>query len=247
MRQYRQGRAAKGDFEEGVRLALQTMLSDPEFVFRIERVPARVAPGSNYRISDLELASRLSFFLWSSAPDDTLLQVAARGRLRDAAVLEAEIRRMLADPRAEALARNFASQWLHLRNLREWTPDPRHFPNADKSLMTAMERETELFFMSIVREDRDVTELLTADYTFVNGRLAKHYNIPNVVGNRFRRVTMADENRRGLLGQGSVLTVTSFPTRTSPVLRGKWVLDNLLGAPPPQPPPDVPALPENIS
>ena len=152
---------------------------------------------------------------------------------------------MLADERAEALARNFASQWLHLRNLREWIPDPRHYPNADRSLMNAMERETELFFMSIVREDRDITDLLTADYTFVNGRLAKHYNIPNVVGHRFRRVSLADKNRGGLLGHGSVLTVTSFPTRTSPVLRGKWVLDNLLGAPPPQPPPDVPALPEN--
>jgi hypothetical protein len=152
---------------------------------------------------------------------------------------------MLADDRADALARNFASQWLHLRNLREWTPDPRHFPNADKSLMNAMERETELFFMSIVREDRDVTDLLTADYTFVNGRLAKHYNLANIVGTRFRRVTLSDSNRRGLLGHGSILTVTSFPTRTSPVLRGKWVLDNLLGAPPPQPPPDVPALPEN--
>jgi hypothetical protein len=245
MRQYRQGRAAMGDFEGGVRLALQTMLSDPEFVFRIERVPSKARPGSNYRISDLELASRLSFFLWSSAPDEPLLRLAAAGKLRDSAVLETQIRRMLADERAEALARNFASQWLHLRNLREWTPDPRHYPDADKSLMNAMERETELFFMSIVREDRDITDLLTADYTFVNGRLAKHYNIPNVVGNRFRRVTLADGNRRGLLGHGSVLTVTSFPTRTSPVLRGKWVLDNLLGAPPPQPPPDVPALPEN--
>ena len=245
MQQYRQSRAAKGDFEEGVRLALQAMLSDPEFVFRIERVPSKARPGSNYRISDLELASRLSFFLWSSTPDEALLRLAADGKLRDSTVLETQIRRMLADPRAEALARNFASQWLHLRNLREWTPDPRHFPNADKSLMEAMERETELFFMSIVREDRDITDLLTADYTFVNGRLAKHYNIPNVVGNRFRRVTLADGDRRGLLGHGSVLTVTSFPTRTSPVLRGKWVLDNLLGAPPPQPPPDVPALPEN--
>jgi hypothetical protein len=244
MRQYRQRRSSKGDFEEGVRRALQTMLSDPEFVFRVERVPDNLK-GSNHRISDLEFASRLSFFLWSSGPDETLIRLAADGRLRDAAVLEQQVRRMLADERAEALARNFASQWLHLRNLREWTPDPRHFPNADKSLMNAMERETELFFMSIVREDRDITDLLTADYTFVNGRLAKHYNIPNVVGNRFRRVSLTDENRRGLLGHGSILTVTSFPTRTSPVLRGKWVLDNLLGAPPPQPPPDVPALPEN--
>ena len=244
MRQYRQGRA-KGQFEDGVRLAVQTMLSDPEFVFRIERVPDNIKPGSNYRISDVELASRLSFFLWSSGPDETLIRLAEDRRLSDPATLRQQITRMLADDRSEALAKNFASQWLHLRNLREWTPDPRHFPNADKSLMNAMERETELFFMSIVREDRDITDMLTADYTFVNGRLARHYNIPNVVGHRFRRVTHTDPLRRGLLGQGSVLTVTSFPTRTSPVLRGKWVLDNLLGAPPPQPPPDVPALPEN--
>ena len=245
MNKYRQRRADKGDFEDGVRLAIQTMLSDPEFVFRVERTPAGTKPGSNYRVSDLELASRLSFFLWSSPPDRTLLRLAAEKKLREPAVLEQEIRRMLADERSEALAENFASQWLHLRNLREWTPDPRHYPNADKSLMTAMERETELLFMSIVREDRNITDLLTADYTFVNGRLARHYGIPGVVGNRFRRVTVTDESRRGLLGHGSVLTVTSFPTRTSPVLRGKWVLDNLLGAPPPQPPPNVPALPEN--
>ena len=245
MRQYRHRRSSKGDFEEGVRLALQTMLSDPEFVFRVERVPTHLKAGSNHRISDLELASRLSFFLWSSGPDEVLIRLAAAGRLRNPVVLEQQVRRMLADERAEALAGNFASQWLHLRNLREWIPDPRHYPNADRSLMNAMERETELFFMSIVREDRDITDLLTADYTFVNGRLAKHYNIPNVVGHRFRRVSLADKNRGGLLGHGSVLTVTSFPTRTSPVLRGKWVLDNLLGAPPPQPPPDVPALPEN--
>jgi hypothetical protein len=152
---------------------------------------------------------------------------------------------MLTDPKSEALAKNFASQWLHLRNLRQWEPEPRHYPNADKSLMMAMERETELFFMSLVREDRNIADLLTADYTYVNGRLALHYNIPGIIGNRFRRVTLNDPNRRGLLGHGSILTATSFPTRTSPVLRGKWVLDNLLGAPPPQPPPDVPALQEN--
>jgi hypothetical protein len=245
MNKYRQRRADKGDFEDGVRLAVQTMLSDPEFVFRIERTPPGTKPGSNYRVSDLELASRLSFFLWSSPPDRTLIRLAAEKKLREPAVLDQEIRRMLADDRSESLAKNFASQWLHLRNLREWAPDPRHYPNADKSLMNAMERETELLFMSIVREDRNITDLLTADYTFVNGRLARHYGIPGVVGNRFRRVAVTDDRRRGLLGHGSVLTVTSFPTRTSPVLRGKYVLDNLLGAPPPLPPPNVPALPEN--
>lgn len=246
MLQYRRGRTAKsGDFEDGIRLAIQAMLSDPEFVFRVERQPANAKPGTNYRIRDLELASRLSFFLWSSTPDEPLIRVAAAGKLRNRAVLAEQVRRMLADPRAEALAKNFASQWLHLRNLREWTPDPRHYPDGDKSLMVAMERETELFFMSIVREDRSIADLLNADYTYVNGRLALHYNIPGIVGSRFRRVTLNDPNRRGLLGQGSILTATSFPTRTSPVLRGKWVLDNLLGAPPPQPPPDVPALPEN--
>lgn len=152
---------------------------------------------------------------------------------------------MIADPRSDALAENFASQWLHLRNLRDWHPDPYTYPDGDQNLMRSMERETELFFMSIVREDRNIFDLLTADYTFVNGRLARHYKIPNVVGNRFQRVAVADEARRGLLGHASILTVTSFPTRTSPVVRGKWILDNLLGAPPPQPPPDVPALPEN--
>jgi hypothetical protein len=246
MLQYRRGRTAKsGNFEDGIRLAIQAMLSDPEFVFRIERQPANAKPGMNYRISDLELASRLSFFLWSSIPDEALIRVAAAGKLRDRAILAEQVRRMLADPKSESLAKNFASQWLHLRNLREWEPEPRHYPNADKSLMTAMQRETELFFMSIVREDRNIADLLTADYTFVNGRLALHYNIPGIIGSRFRRVTINDPNRRGLLGHGSILTATSFPTRTSPVLRGKWVLDNLLGAPPPQPPPDVPALPEN--
>ena len=245
MRFYQRGRTQYGDFETGVPVAIQGILSDPEFVFRFERTPERVKPGTIYRISDLELASRLSFFLWSTGPDKALLNLAAEGKLRNPGVIEAQVRRMIADERAEALAKNFASQWLHLRNLRDWTPDPRHYPNADQNLMRSAERETELFFMSIVQEDRSIIDLLAADYTFVDGRLARHYKIPNVVGNKFRRVTIADSRRRGLLGHASVLTVTSFPTRTSPVLRGKWVLDNLLGAPPPQPPPNVPALKEN--
>jgi mono/diheme cytochrome c family protein len=245
MRLYRDGRTARGNFEAGVRMGLQGILADPEFLFRFERTPAGVAPGSPYRISDLELASRLSFFLWSSSPDEALIQLASRGKLKDPVVLEQQVQRMLADPKADALAENFASQWLHLRNLRDWHPDPFIFPDADRNLMRSMERETELLFMSIVREDRPILDLLTADYTFVDGRLARHYGIPNVVGNRFRRVPVADESRRGLLGHASILTVTALPTRTSPVVRGKWILDNLLGAPPPQPPPDVPPLAEN--
>ena len=245
MRLYKGSDQSNRNFETGVRLALQGILADPEFVFRFERTPANVRPESAYRIGDLELASRLSFFLWSSGPDETLLNLAARGKLRDPGVIEEQVRRLIADDRAEALAKNFASQWLHLRNLRDLSLDSRHYPNADQNLMRSMERETELFFMSIVREDRNITDLLTADYTFIDGRLARHYKIPNVVGNKFRRVTVTEEARRGLLGHASILTVTSYPTRTSPVLRGKWVLDNLLGAPPAQPPPDVPALKEN--
>jgi len=245
MRLFQNGRQNEGDFDAGVRMALKSLLADPEFVFRFERPPANVAASGIYRISDLELASRLSFFLWSSGPDETLLNLASQGKLRDPAVLEQQVRRLLADDRSEALAKNFASQWLHLRNLRDWHPDPFVYPDADRNLLNSMERETELFFMSIVREDRSIFDLLTADYSFIDGRLARHYKIPNVVGDRFRRVTIADENRRGLLGQASILTVTSFPTRTSPVVRGKWILDNLLGAPPPQPPPEVPPLKEN--
>jgi mono/diheme cytochrome c family protein len=245
LRLYREGRTARGDFEAGIRMGLQSILADPEFLFRFERTPPGAAPGSIHRISDLELASRLSYFLWSSSPDETLIQLAGKNRLRDPAVLEQQVKRMLADPRADALAENFASQWLHLRNLRDWHPDPFVFPDADRNLMRSMERETELLFMSVVREDRPILDLLTADYTFVDGRLARHYGIPNVVGNRFRKVPVTDEARRGLLGHASILTVTALPTRTSPVVRGKWILDNLLGAPPPQPPPDVPPLPEN--
>jgi hypothetical protein len=242
---FRDARTHQGDFDAGVRMGLQGILADPEFVFRFEHTPADASPGSITRISDLELASRLSYFLWSSGPDETLLDLASRGQLANPAALEQQVRRMLADARADALAKNFASQWLHLRNLRDWHPDPYAFPDSDRNLMSSMERETELFFMSIVREDRPILELLTADYTFIDGRLARHYKIPNVVGNRFRRVAVTDETRRGLLGHASILTVTSYPTRTSPVVRGKWILDNLLGAPPPQPPPEVPALKEN--
>jgi len=242
---FREARKSQGDFETGIRTGLQAIVSDPEFVFRFERTPPGAAPGAVTRLTDLELASRLSFFLWSSIPDDTLIGLAADKKLSEPAVLEQQVRWMLADPRADALANNFASQWLHLRNLRDWHPDPYAFPDSDRNLMASMERETELFFMNVVREDRPILELLTADYTFIDGRLARHYKIPNVVGNRFRRVAVADERRRGLLGHASILTVTSYPTRTSPVVRGKWILDNLLGAPPPQPPPEVPALKEN--
>jgi hypothetical protein len=241
---YQAGRN-KGDFEAAIRAGLELILANPQFVFRFEHTPARVTPGSNYPVSDLELASRLSYFLWSSAPDDRLLNIAAERHLHEAKVLQAEVRRMLADPRSAALVANFAGQWLYLRNLKDVQPDIFTYPNADENLLDSMRRETELFFGSIVREDRNVTDLLTANYTFVDERLARHYGIPNVEGNRFRRVTLTDPNRFGLLGQGSILTVTSTATRTSPVVRGKWILENLLGAPPPNPPPNVPALPES--
>ncbi len=241
---YRQA-AEKGGYEEGLRLAIQGLLVNPQFIFRFERTPVRTAGTGAYRISDLELASRISFFLWSSGPDARLIDLAASGRLRDRAVLEQEVRRLLKDPRSEALASNFAGQWLHLRNLSDIQPDLFTFPNANQNLIKAMHKETELFFASIVQNDAPVQDLLTADYTFVNEQLARHYKIPNVAGDAFQRVQISDPNRRGLLGQASVLTVTSFANRTSPVLRGKWVLDNLLGAPPPAPPAAVPPLAEN--
>jgi hypothetical protein len=234
-----------GDFESGIRLGLQLILASPQFVFRFERTPADVAPGVNYRITDVELASRLSYFLWSSAPDDELLSLASDGKLKDKDVLRQQVRRMLADPRSAALARNFAGQWLYLRNLRDAQPDVFTYPNFDDNLLQSMARETELFFDSIVREDRNVLDLLRARYTFVDERLARHYGIPDVQGNRFRRVTLTDPNRFGLLGQGSILTVTSFATRTSPVVRGKWIMENILGSPPPNPPANVPPLKEN--
>ncbi len=210
----------------------------------MERDPEAVPPKTAYRVSDLELATRLSFFLWSSIPDAELLDLAVQGELRRRAELERQVRRMLADPRSSALVSNFAAQWLFLRNLPALTPDPRLFPDFDEGLREAMRLETELFVESIIREDRNVTEFLTADYTFVNERLARHYGIPHVQGSHFRRITVPGGTRGGLLGQASILTVTAYPHRTSLVLRGKWVLENILGTPPPPPPPDVPPLEE---
>ena len=228
-------------FENGIQFALQRMLSDPEFLFRIERDPTDAEPGAVYAVSDLTLASRLAFFLWSSIPDEELLDAAIRGELADAARLEAQVRRMLRDPRSRALVDNFAGQWLLLRNVPTVQPDPILFPTFDENLRVASQRESELFVESIMRDDRSVVDLIAADYTFVDERLDEHYGIPGVYGSRFRKVTL-DERRGGLLGHGGLLTVTSYPNRTSPVLRGKWVLENLLGAPPP--PPDVPSFPE---
>jgi hypothetical protein len=232
----------QGNFESGIENALQLILTSPKFLFRSEPDPMRIAAGSVYHVSDLELASRLSFFLWSSIPDDELLSMAEQGKLKDPAVLDREVRRMLADPKAEALVNNFAEQWLFLRNVQSVSPDEQTFPNFDDNLRQSFKQETELFFDSILKEDRDVMDLLTADYTFVNQRLAKHYGIPNVYGSHFRKITLTNDARRGLLGQGSILSVTSVPTRTSPVIRGKWILENLMGTPPPAPPPNVPAL-----
>ena len=242
---YQSGRN-KGNFETGIEMALRRILSDPQFVYRFERDPANVAPDASYRVSDLELASRLSFFLWSSIPDDELLDVAAHGKLHDRAMLEHQVRRMLADPRADSLVTNFADQWLYLRNLRGVAPDLEAFPNFDDNLRQAFKRETELFFGSVIHEDRSVIDLLNADYTFVNERLARHYGVPNVYGSQFRRISWPEDSpRRGLLGQGSILTVTSIATRTSPVQRGKWLLENVLGTPPNPPPANVPPLKEN--
>jgi len=240
------GPRAGGSFESAIETALSAILVSPNFLFHIERDKAGSPPQTAYPISDVELASRLSFFLWSSIPDDTLLDLAERKQLRRPEVLSAQVRRMLADPKASALVTSFAAQWLHLRNLDSVTPDVRAFPDFDDNLRQAFRKETELFFESILREDRSVLDLLAADYTYLNERLAKHYGIPHVYGSRFRRVRMAgDRKRGGLLRHGSILTVTSYATRTSPVLRGKWVLENLLGMPPPPPPSDVPALKDN--
>ena len=244
---YRTG-LTRGGFEAGVETALRALLASPEFLFRIERDPEGLAPGTAYRVTDLELASRLSFFLWSSLPDDELLALASAGRLRDGSILDAQVRRMLADPRAATLTTNFAAQWLHLRNLDAARPDARLFPDFDDNLRQGFRRETEMLFQSVVEDDRSVVDLLTADYTFVNERIARHYGIPNVYGDHFRRIALPEGSpRAGLLGHGSVLTVTSYATRTSPVLRGKWILENLLGTPPPPPPADVPPLEENKS
>ena len=238
---YEQG-AAAGGFDGGIELALRRLLVSPEFLFRIVEDPAGLPPGTAYALSDLELASRLSFFLWSSIPDDELLDAAVRGELRDPAALEAQTRRMLADPRADALVTNFAGQWLSLRNAAAVQPDEDLFPDFGEDLRQGFRRETELLFDAVLREDRSVVELLSADYTFLNERLALHYGVPGVRGSHFRRVALDDPERGGLLGHGSILTVTSHANRTSPVVRGKWVLENILGTPPPPPPADVPAL-----
>ena len=240
---YRAGRS-DGDFERGIQVALERLLASPDFLFRIVEDPRDSAPGAVYGLTDLELASRLSFFLWSSIPDDELLEVASRGELRDEAVLVEQTRRMLADPRSASLITNFAGQWLRLRNLPGIDRDAHLFPDFDDNLRRAMRRETELLLETIAREDRSMLELLAADYTFVNERLARHYGIPNVAGSHFRRVPVTDPNRRGILGHASILTVTSQSNRTSPVTRGKWILENLLGAPPPAPPDEVPGLEE---
>ena len=241
---FKQGRSDGGSFESGIDLALRRMLASPKFIFRVERDPTEVPAGGVYRLSNLAIASRLSFFLWSTAPDDELLDLAEKGRL-DAATLERQVRRMLADPKSQALIDNFLGQWLQLRNLKGKQPNSHEFPDFDDNLRVALQTEIELFFSSIIREDRSVMDLLNADYTFVNERLARHYGIPYVYGSHFRRVTLQDDVRRGLLGKGALLMVTSHPHRTSPVLRGKWILENVLGAPPPPPPDVVPPFEEN--
>jgi Protein of unknown function (DUF1592)/Protein of unknown function (DUF1588)/Protein of unknown function (DUF1585)/Protein of unknown function (DUF1595) len=243
MRLYDEARKPKGStFERGIQRGLERILASPLFVFRAERDANDVAPGAPYRVPDLELASRLSFFLWSSIPDEELLTLAEQRKLSDPATLERQVRRMLADERSNALVSNFAGQWLHLRNVRTVQPNSDEFPDFDDNLRQAFRRETELLVESLIRDDRNVLDLLRADYTFVNERLARHYGIPGIYGSRFRRVSVTDEARRGLLGHGSVLSVTSHAERTSPVLRGKWVLENLLGLPVPPPPGDVPQL-----
>ncbi len=238
MKMYQVGRQGAG-FEQGIQVGVQGILTSPNFLFRAIQDPASLAPGTAYRLSDLELASRLSFFLWSSIPDDTLLDLAARGALKQPAVLEREVRRMLADPRSASLVNNFGGQWLHLRNLAAFVPDRTDFPEFDDILRQAMRRETELFLKSIVDEDRSTLDLLRANYTFVNERLARHYRMKGIYGSHFRRVTLTNPARFGLLGQASILSVTSYPNRTSPVVRGRFILENILGVPPPPPPPDV--------
>ena len=239
---YRTGRAEDG-FEAGIRMALERLLIDPEFLFRIERDPEGIAPGAPYRLADLELAARLSFFLWSSIPDEELLDAAARGRLSDPVERERQVRRMLADARSRALVDNFAGQWLSLRSVEGIAPDPNLFPDFDENLREALRQETELFVESQLREDRSVVDLLRADYSFLNERLARHYGIAGVTGSHYRRVALPDERRGGLLGHGSILAATSYGNRTSPVLRAKWLLENVLGTPPAPPPPDIPPLP----
>lgn len=241
---FAQGRA-DGGFDNGIRLTLQKILVSPEFLFRLERDKPGVDPGEAYAVSDLELASRLSFFLWSSIPDEALLRVAERGELSNPDTLQQQVRRMLADPRSSELVENFAGQWLYLRNMERVLPDPLAFPNFDDNLREALQQETALMIETMLREDRSVVELLDADFTYVNERLARHYGIDGIYGTEFRRIKVTDDRRRGLLGHGSILTVTSYPNRTAPTIRGKWVLEQLLGTPPPPPPPDVPSLTED--
>jgi hypothetical protein len=241
---YQEERNKTGNFEAGIEIALRRILADPEFIFRFEPPPAGVAPQTAYRISDTELASRLAFFLWSSIPDEELLKLAIEGNLHQPAVLERQTRRMLADPKARALVTNFANQWLFLRELKNANPDVTVFPDFDDNLRQAFQRETEMLFESVMREDRSVLDLLDSDFTFVNERLARHYGIANIYGPDFRRVPVASDARRGLLGHGSLQLITSNPNRTSPVMRGKWILENLLGTAAPTPPPDVPPLEE---
>jgi hypothetical protein len=243
---YRDARKDR-DFEQAIQIALERLLVDPDFLFRVERDPVNSAPGAAYRISDLELASRLSFFLWSSVPDEELIGLAERGKLGDRATLRAQVHRMLDDSRSSMLVDNFAAQWLYLRNVRLAKPDTFQFPDFDENLRTAMTEETERFLQSQLREDRGIGELLTANYTYLNERLARHYGIPGVYGTHFRRVELTDTRRGGLLGQGSILLATSYANRTTPVVRGKWLLENFLNYQPPQPPPDVPPFPENAA
>jgi hypothetical protein len=241
---FQEERKKTGNFEAGIEMAIRRMLADPEFIFRFEPPPAGVAAKTAYRVSDTELASRLSFFLWSSIPDEELLKLAIDSKLHQPAVLERQTRRMLADPKARSLVTNFANQWLFLRELKNANPDVTIFPDFDDNLRQAFQRETELLFESVIREDRSVLDLLDSDSTFVNERLARHYGIPNIYGPDFRRVPVPNDARRGLLGHGSLQLVTSNPNRTSPVMRGKWILENLVGTAAPTPPPDVPPLEE---
>src|SRR5262252_3502724 len=245
---YREARKS-GTFEDGIEIVVRRILASPKFLVRLEKEPANLAAGQTYRITDLELASRLSFFLWSSIPDDELINLAGQGKLSNSVTLEQQVRRMLADPRSDALINNFAAQWLYLRNLKATSPVATSYPDWDDQLRQAFRRETELLFESIMREDRSLLDFLNADYTFVNERLAKHYGVPNVYGSQFRRVALGPDmdNRRGLLGKGAFLATTSKPERTSPVTRGKWIMGNILGMSPPDPPPDVPPLKPKVS
>jgi hypothetical protein len=242
---YQRGKNEGKTFEAGIEAGVQLLLASPQFLFRMEAEPTSVAGDTPYRVNDLELASRLSFFLWSTVPDDQLLNLATAGKLKDPAVLEQQVKRMLVDPRAEALVQNFAGQWLYLRNLKNIAPNLDEFPDFDDNLRRSMRRETELLFKSVMQEDRNVNDLMTADYTYMNERMARHYGVPGIYGEEFRRVKLTDANRFGLLGQASILTVTSYANRTSPVQRGKWIMNNILGTPAPTPPPNVPALKSN--